>query len=79
MKVFDVGSIIGILERFLVIIFAYFEDFAAIAIIITVKTWARTNDLKEPDFRNKYLVGTLASMVLALVIFILAKGVLPSA
>lgn len=33
-KVFDVGSIIGILERFLVIIFAYFEDFAAIAIII---------------------------------------------
>lgn len=74
-KIFDIGSIIGILERFLVVIFSYFEDFAAIAIIITVKTWARSNDLKEPDFRNKYLLGTLASLVLALVIFILVKNI----
>lgn len=70
---FDIGSIIGILERFLVIIFAIFGDFAAIAIIITVKTWARTNDLKEKDFRNKYLLGTLASLVLALCCYILFK------
>ncbi|MBE6812122.1 MAG: DUF3307 domain-containing protein [Ruminococcaceae bacterium] len=70
---FDVGSIIGILERFLVIIFAYFENFPAIAIIITVKTWARTNDLKEPEFRNKYLLGTLASLVLALCSYIIFK------
>lgn len=42
----------------------------AIAIIITVKTWARTNDLQEPEFRNKYLLGTLTSLVLALLIFI---------
>ena len=69
--IFDIGSIIGILERFLVIIFALFENFAAIAIIITVKTWARTDDLKEKDFRNKYLLGTLASLVLALCCYIL--------
>lgn len=69
--IFDIGSIIGILERFLVIIFALFENFAAIAIIITVKTWARTDDLKEPNFRNKYLLGTLASLVLALCCYIL--------
>lgn len=71
-KIFDVGSVIGILERFLIIIFSYLGNFAAIAIIITVKTWARTNDLKEDDFRNKYLLGTLASFVLALVIFIVS-------
>lgn len=71
--IFDVGSIIGILERFLVIIFALFGEFAAIAIIVTVKTWARTNDLKENDFRNKYLLGTLASLVLALCCYILFK------
>lgn len=71
--IFDIGSIIGILERFLVIIFAYFKNFAAIAIIITVKTWARTNDLKETDFRNKYLLGTLASLVLALCSYIIFK------
>ena len=73
-KIFDVGSIIGILERILVLIFACFGDFAAIAIIITVKTWARSGDLKgENDFRNKYLLGTLASLVLALIAFLIYK------
>lgn len=72
-KIFDVGSIIGMFERVLTLIFAYFGNFAAIAIIITVKTWARANDLKEPGFRNKYLLGTLASLVLALVTFLLYK------
>ena len=70
---FDVGSIIGVLERGLVLIFSCFGDFAAIAIIITVKTWARSNDLKKDDdrFRDKYLLGTLASLVLALLIFLI--------
>lgn len=72
-KIFDIGSMIGIFERFLVVIFSYFENFAAIAIIITVKTWARTNDLKETEFRNKYLLGTLASLVLALITFIIGR------
>lgn len=69
MGMFDIGSIIGIMERILTFIFACFQSFSAIAIIITVKTWARTNDLKEPEFRNKYLLGTLTSLVLALCIF----------
>ena len=68
--IFDVGSIIGIIERFLAFIFAYFGNFAAIAIIITVKTWARNEDLKDKDFRNKYLLGTLASLTTALVTFV---------
>lgn len=70
---YDIGSIIGIFERLLVLIFALFGDFAAIAIIITVKTWARSNDLKDKEFRNKYLLGTLASLVLALCCYILFK------
>ena len=70
---FDVGSIIGIMERILTFIFAYFESFPVIAIIITVKTWARTNDLKETEFRNKYLLGTLTSLTLALIIFVVYK------
>lgn len=73
-KIFDVGSVIGILERILVLIFACFGDFAAIAIIITVKTWARSSDLKDKiDFRNKYLLGTLASLVLALISFLIYR------
>ncbi|MBR2463883.1 MAG: DUF3307 domain-containing protein [Clostridia bacterium] len=72
-KIFDVGSIIGMFERALVLIFASFGDFAAIAIIITIKTWARSNDLKDPEFRNKYLLGTLASLVLALIAFLIYR------
>lgn len=75
MGMFDIGSIIGVMERILTFIFACFESFPAIAIIITVKTWARTNDLKEPEFRNKYLLGTLTSLVLALIIFIVYKSI----
>ncbi len=75
MGMFDIGSIIGVMERILTFIFACFESFSAIAIIITVKTWARTNDLKEPEFRNKYLLGTLTSLVLALSIFIVYKSI----
>lgn len=73
MGMFDIGSIIGVMERILTFIFACFESFPAIAIIITVKTWARTNDLKEPEFRNKYLMGTLTSLVLALIVFVIYK------
>lgn len=72
--ILDVGSIIGIIERFLVFIFACFGNFAAIAIIITVKTWARNEDLKDKDFRNKYLLGTLASLTVALVVFVALKN-----
>lgn len=75
MGVFDIGSIIGIMERILTFIFACFESFSAIAIIITVKTWARTNDLKEPEFRNKYLLGTLTSLVLALITFVIYQAI----
>ena len=74
-EIFDVGSIIGMLERALVLVFACFGDFAAIAIIITVKTWARSSDLRKnaEDFRDKYLLGTLASLVLALIAFLTFK------
>lgn len=75
MGMFDIGSIIGVMERILTFIFACFDSFPAIAIIITVKTWARTDDLKEPEFRNKYLLGTLSSLVLALIIFIVYKSI----
>ena len=68
---FDVGSMIGVMERIWTVVFACLGNFSAIAIIITIKTWARTNDLKETELRNKYLLGTLTSLVWALLIFII--------
>ena len=70
-KIFEVGSIIGMFERALAFIFACFGNFAAIAIIISIKTWARTNDLKDHEFRNKFLLGTLASLVFSLIAFLI--------
>ena len=69
--IFDVGSMIGIMERIMTVIFAVLGNYASIAIIITVKTWARSDDLKgeeNKDFRNKYLLGTLSSLVMALLL-----------
>lgn len=65
-KEFDAGKLIGIIERLLILIFFYLEAYSTIAIIITLKTWARSNDIKEiKGFGNKYLVGTLLSFLLA--------------
>jgi len=85
-SIFDIGSIIGVLERAIVLVFACFDQFATIAIIITVKTWARSADLKDKgtsnnntdgnkngNFRDKYLLGTLTSLVIALFAFLIYK------
>lgn len=72
-NIFDVGSIIGILERALIFLFAIFQEFTAMAIVITIKTWARSNDLKEQSFRNKYLIGTLASFIMAMAAYLIFR------
>lgn len=70
--IFEIGSIIGMAERIIIFILSCFNQFAVIAIIITLKTWARSADLKENNacFRNKYLLGTLLSFSLALLVYI---------
>lgn len=66
---FDVGAIIGVFERIISLVLSIFNAITAVAIIITVKTWARNNDIKKDvdNFGKKYLVGTLASLSLALI------------
>ena len=66
---FDVGAIIGVFERIITLVLSIFNAITAVAIIITVKTWARNKDIKKDDdnFGKKYLVGTLASLSLALI------------
>ena len=66
--VLDSGIIIGITERLIVLVLMVLEAYPTIAIIITVKTWARSGGLKDNknDFREKYLVGTLLSLAIAM-------------
>ncbi len=66
---FDVGAIIGVFERIIALVLSIFNAITAVAIIITVKTWARSKDIKDDvdNFGKKYLIGTLASLSLALI------------
>ena len=48
-KKFDVGAIIGVFERMIVLLLSIFNAITAVAIIITVKTWARSKDIKDNE------------------------------
>lgn len=65
---FDTGVVIGIFERLIVVALFFVGAVSAIAIIIAAKTWVRYGEIKDDNnqFRNKYLVGTLVSISLAL-------------
>ena len=64
---FDTGSIIGICERLIIFALSIFNALTAMALIIAAKTWARSKDLSDEQFRVKYILGTFLSILLALV------------
>lgn len=71
-KKYKVGYIIGILERIIVCIFVVFSEYTVIGFIITIKTWARSRELKDKsEFREKYLTGTLLSILIAIIVGVL--------
>ena len=75
-KTLDPGLIIGIVERFIAFILAIANAYSALAIIITVKTWARQNEIKDiKGFGNKYLIGTLLSLAIAIGVGIFCANV----
>lgn len=68
-KRFDPGRVIGVAERLMTFVLVLANAYAAIALIITVKTWARQKEIKTIDgFGNKYLIGTLISLAIAIAI-----------
>lgn len=74
------GRLIGILERTLVLVLILYQQWAAMAILVTAKSIARFEELKIRRFAEYYLVGTLSSLLVALgIAFLLTKLVLPLA
>lgn len=66
-KRFDPGRVIGVAERLMTFVLVLANAYAAIALIITVKTWARQKEIKTvTGFGNKYLIGTLISLAIAI-------------
>lgn len=62
------GRLIGILERTITLILILAGQWAAMALLATAKSVARFDDLKDREFAEYYLVGTLTSLLVAILI-----------
>ncbi len=67
------GFAIGVIERILVLTFILLNQYTAITIIFAGKSIARFNELKNRTVAEYYLLGTLISITLALIIGVVVK------
>lgn len=65
------GRLIGILEREMIILLAFWQQFGAIGFVLAAKSIARYKQLEQQSFAEKYLVGTLSSALIALLVSLL--------
>lgn len=63
----NAGSIIGKLERVITAIFLLCDQYGAVGLVLTAKSIARFKQLEEKDFAEKYLIGTLTSLMISLI------------
>jgi hypothetical protein len=72
----QVGATIGVLERLLIVIFVLAGADAAIGFVVGAKTLARFRLLDDRDFAEYYLLGTLASVAVAILTALVARAAL---
>jgi len=65
------GSVIGMLERLVIITLGIMGLYTSIALVITAKSIARFKQLENKDFAEKYLIGTLLSLLIAILLILL--------
>ncbi len=73
------GTVIGIIERVMVLTFVLVNQYTAITIIFAAKSIARFNELKEREMAEYYLIGTLLSITFALLVGIVVRAILGGA
>ena len=71
-----VGATIGILERLLICVFVLTGTDVAIGFVVAAKTLARFKQLDDREFAEYYLLGTLASVGVAIVTALVARAAL---
>jgi hypothetical protein len=71
-----IGETIGVLERLLVVIFVLGGAGVAVGLVIAAKTIARFRQLDDRRFAEYYLLGTLASVSVAVISGLLAAAAL---
>jgi hypothetical protein len=69
-----IGATIGALERLLLVVFVLVGAEAAVGFVIAAKTIARFKQLDDRGFAEYYLLGTLASVSVAVVSALIAKA-----
>jgi Protein of unknown function (DUF3307) len=72
-----VGATIGVLERLIVSALVLVNASSAIGLVIAAKTLARFKQLDDREFAEYYLLGTLASVAVAILTSLLALQALP--
>jgi len=73
-----VGATIGILERLLICALVLGGAVATIGLVIAAKTLARFKQLDDREFAEYYLLGTLASVTIAVASSLIAQAALAS-
>lgn len=70
----NAGSLIGQLERVIIIILGAMGLYSLIGLVLTAKSIARFKQFEQQNFAEKYLIGTLCSLLIAaILLFILNK------
>jgi hypothetical protein len=62
------GRLIGVLERAVVLTLVLLGQFGALGLVLAAKSVARFKSLDDRDFAEYFLIGTLASVLVALVV-----------
>lgn len=62
------GSLIGKLERLIIAFLVMYDGYGGIGFVLTAKSLARHEKLSDPKFAEDYLVGTLSSTAIAMVL-----------
>ncbi|HKY61156.1 MAG TPA: DUF3307 domain-containing protein [Gemmatimonadota bacterium] len=68
------GRTIGILERFILLTLVILGQWGALGFVIAAKSIARFKDLDQRDFSERYLIGTLASVLVAIASGLAVRG-----
>jgi len=63
---YAMGLMIGILERFILFLMVLLGHWGALGFVIAAKSIARFKELDEKGFADYYLIGTLSSVLVAL-------------
>lgn len=72
-EVNDYGKWIGYCERIIIFLLVVMQVYEGIAIIVALKTFARYQQLNQKSFVEKYLLGTLFSVMMAILLGLLFR------